>query len=258
MTKPYPMTDQICYPTTADQMDDVLAPILDGVIGFDTEFSDKKPTKEETIIDELFKKLAATETLCSIQIARANKVWVINLKKINTYPMELERILRSPEIVEVGIGLDSDVPHLWRDLRTDIKNMVEVGLMEKLVLTHKYSEQGYGNLSLQASVAEILGFYMSKSVHDSDWKGTYNKGQLTDSQITYAAINAAAFLRLYEALVPEDKQRKLRVSIPRNWYSMNSVYGELRKKYLTMRGEELAWSVKDCYWYSASKFQGYT
>lgn len=73
-------------------------------------------------------------------------------------------------------------------------------------------------------------------------------------------MDAAISLRLYETLAPalDRHRKKLGVSIPANWYSMNSKFGEPTRRYRNIWGEEAAWSVKDCYWFSNNKFQGYT
>lgn len=105
-TQPYPMTDEVIQLKTIAEVNDALAPILDGVIGFDMEFSQRKPTKEEIIIDNLFKRVGGNRksmilawqviqqnstsfciewdniAICTIQIARAQTVWVINLTLI--------------------------------------------------------------------------------------------------------------------------------------------------------------------------------
>ncbi|KAJ7683324.1 hypothetical protein B0H17DRAFT_1137813 [Mycena rosella] len=159
--KPYPMTDTIWYLTTESAVNDALAPIVDGVVGFDTEFDKWVSTKEEAIIEHIVKKVGSNKksmllawqiieqesfaqfpvawkniALCVVQIARGKDIWVMNLNKIKAYPKHLERILRSPDILKVRVGLNSDVPHLWADLRTDMRNMVDVGLMAKPIVLY--------------------------------------------------------------------------------------------------------------------------
>jgi hypothetical protein len=73
-------------------------------------------------------------------------------------------------------------------------------------------------------------------------------------------MDAAISLQLYEALIPalEEHRKTHRVTIPENWYSMNSKYGETMRKNLNIYKEEVNWSVKDCYWFTGNRFQGYT
>lgn len=61
--------------------------------------------------------------------------------------------------------------------------MIDVGCMAKLLLAHNYPEQAYGNLSLQNSVAEVLGYYVDKGERESNWKGENNSGKLNDNQV---------------------------------------------------------------------------
>ncbi|KAJ7617680.1 ribonuclease H-like domain-containing protein [Mycena polygramma] len=280
----YVLNENVHYVTTEAEADDALAPIKDGVVGFDAEFSKRVPTKEEQILENLFKSTGGNRksmilawqvlekelndkfpvawdniALCTIQIARANDVWIINLNKTKAFPDELRRVLCSSNITKVGVGISNDVIHLWNDFRINIMNLVDAGLMAKLMIAHKYPDQPYGNLSLQQSVAENLGLYVGKEQRESDWKCKANKGDLDDDQKTYAATDACATLRLYEVLVPalEDKSRKLRTSIPQNWYTVDGRYGELMRKFPTATGEIVPWSVKDCYWFYGGKFQGY-
>ncbi|KAJ7114760.1 ribonuclease H-like domain-containing protein [Mycena epipterygia] len=276
---PYPMTDIIHHLTTEDSVNAALEYIKDGVVGFDTEFMERSPSREERIIDDLCKRYGWNKkpmliawqvvdqqmnggfsinwdaiALCLIQIARDDTVWVIHLSAIRAFPRELERIIKSADIIKVGVGFSQDVYHLWHDLRTNMLNMVDVGLMAKLCMAEKYALMPFGNLSLQNSAADILGYYISKDEQKSNWKGV-----LTVDQIKYAAIDASACIRLYNALGPALEKLEVthQVRIPPNWYSMNGRYGDLMRKYPTVWGEELAWSVKDCYWYYANKFQGY-
>ncbi|KAJ7683326.1 hypothetical protein B0H17DRAFT_1205195 [Mycena rosella] len=60
------------------------------------------------------------------------------------------------------------------------------------VLEHiLYMDHSYGNLSLQNSAADVLGFYVTKSARDGDWKCKTIDGELDNEQITYAATDTA-------------------------------------------------------------------
>ncbi|KAJ7660547.1 hypothetical protein B0H17DRAFT_1212549 [Mycena rosella] len=170
------MTDVIWYLTTEMTVDDALTPIVDGVIGFDTEFDKRLPTREEKIIDILFKKVEGSKKAMLLALQ------VIKQETLVPFPVAWD-----------NIALDSDRRCKARD------------------------------------------------------------GDLDAEQLTSAATDASVVLRLYPKLVIalENKQRELRLSIPRNWYSMDSRYGELMRRHPTIQGEILPWSVKDCYWYHA-------
>ncbi|KAJ7656126.1 hypothetical protein DFH06DRAFT_1132605 [Mycena polygramma] len=266
---------RIHYLTEEGAVNRALEGILDGVVGFDTEYGKRIPTDEEAFITQALNDVGGQKkwgvlawqimeqrapkrfaipwdniALCLVQIARDSDVWVVDLRKMRAYPKELKRILDSPDIVKAGVGVTADIAHVWADLRTNIHNVVDAGCMARLLLAHKYSDNQFGNLSLQVSAAEILGYDIDKEERESDWTG-----DITKAQKLYAATDAAVSLRLYERLVPalEQHRRSLGVSILENWYTMNGKYGEPMRKNLTIRGEEATWSVKDCYWFTGNE-----
>lgn len=65
-------------------------------------------------------------------------------------------------------------------------------------------------------------------------------------------------LRLYEKLAPalSDKEYEIGRSIPASWYTYNTTEGEPIRIDNSYRGTVIPWSVKDCSWYVANKFQG--
>ncbi|KAJ7229634.1 ribonuclease H-like domain-containing protein [Mycena rebaudengoi] len=160
--------------------------------------------------------------LCVIQLARGKDAWVIDITRVKAYPQELKRVLESDDVMKVGVALITDIPSMWGDLRSDVKNMVDVGLMTKLVLADKYNTTAYGPVGLQDCVADILGFHVDKGPQKSDWKQV-----LTDAQIKYAAIDAVASIRLYDALVPRlvELENQIKREIPDRWYRYNSSFG---------------------------------
>jgi hypothetical protein len=169
------------------------------------------------------------------------------------------------------VGVTNDVIHLWNDLQTDIKNLVDVGLMAKLHLAHKYSLTSFNNLSLKTSVEDVLGLTLDKEPQTSDWKS----GELSDAQRDCAldsrapklanispdaAIDAIAPVLLYQVLAPAlvKRQEEMRITIPENWYTVNGKYGYMFRKNNNFWGKEVQWTAKDCYWFVGDKFQGYT
>ncbi|KAJ7027301.1 ribonuclease H-like domain-containing protein [Mycena alexandri] len=262
---PYPHgLHSIFYLTTEGAVDNALKGVVDGVVGFDTEFDKRKPTDDEDFIIRIFGEIGGQKkwgilalqllemkakgkaefrvawdniALCVIQLAQGTNVWLINLRAIKAYPKELKRVLCSQSIIKAGVGVTSDLSHLWNDLRTDVQNVVDVGCMARLLLAHKFSHTQYGNLSLQTCTEEILGYSVDKEERLSNWTG-----ELTKQQKIYAAMDAAISLRLYETLAP---------ALDLNLASQPGDIG-------TYGGKKRPWSVKDCYWFSNNKFQGYT
>ncbi|KAJ7471253.1 ribonuclease H-like domain-containing protein [Mycena galericulata] len=280
---PFELRNPVQYLTTRRSVNRALAFITDGVVGFDTEFVPKMATSEDEFIDAVIAKVGGNRKtvvtvlraidlsrsrfkiawhnigLCVVQIARGDDVWVINLSKIKAYPAELRRILESPDIVKTGVGILSDIQVVWSDLGSEMNNLVDGGLMARLLLAEKYADTAYSNLSMAVSVREILGAEIDKEMGKSNWKGE-SDNDLTSEQIKYAAIDAVASLRLYEALGPAlvDKSAQLNLAIPAGWYSFNSSYGEPTRTQLTHQGKVALWSTREtCTWFFGGKFQGY-
>ncbi|KAJ7118461.1 ribonuclease H-like domain-containing protein [Mycena crocata] len=271
----YPKLRNVIYIVSEQQANTELAVVTEGAVGFDTEHVKRVPTLEESIIDNLFKvtseggkksaKLAWQVVellwdnigLCLVQIAWNDVVWVLNLNKIRKFPSELQRILCSANIAKAGVGLAGDVKVFWTDMRSNLMNLVDVGLMSKLLLSEKYPDGGFTNLSLQTSVAEILGYHIEKDYQEgTDWKGDFS----SDSpEIQYAALDAVASLKLYEVLVPALARKAEMVSrrIPDDWYCFNSNLGETYRLTKSVTNSEVPWNAKDCPWFFSGKFQGY-
>ncbi|KAJ7488686.1 ribonuclease H-like domain-containing protein [Mycena galericulata] len=190
-----------------------------------------------------------------IQIAQDGDCWVLDMQKMRAYPEELKRILTSQEIAKAGVGMVKDIAAIWEDFRTEMANVVDVGMMGKLFLCKVHSKTGYDNLSMETCAEEILGYKMDKSVRVSNWRSHV----LTDRQVEYASLDAVASLRLHEVL-SDGLQRKaeaLNTPIPPSWYTFNSRFGDRMKTNRNFWGEEVAWTTKDCTWFSGGKFQGY-
>ncbi|KAJ7749108.1 ribonuclease H-like domain-containing protein [Mycena metata] len=236
--QPYPKTYKVLYITTEIRADEALRGIIDGAVGLDCEFTQRRPTMDEHYIRESFPTGSAARKaamlglqivelkrygrfpvawdhvgLRLVQISRHNVVWVLDLWKIRAYPAELRRILLSPNIKKIGVGLANDILALWDDLRTEAVNLVDAGMMAKLLLAEKYSNTAYGNLSLQTSVADVLGYIVNKDAGVSNW----SVDKLSDEQLEYAGLDAIAAETLYHAMVPalETKSAEIGSPIPR-------------------------------------------
>ncbi|KAJ7616343.1 ribonuclease H-like domain-containing protein [Mycena polygramma] len=280
---PYPELRSVKYLTSERAVNDALRAITEGVIGFDTEYVGRKLTKDEELIEEIFLNVPGNKRsgilawqacrarsaggfaidwnnagLCIIQIAKGNDVWLLNMNKIKALPKHLHRVLESNDIVKAGVGISADLPVIWNDLGCDMNNVVDCGLMAKLFLAEKYKETPFANLSLLQSVSDILGYTIDKELQKSNWKGD-TKGDITEEQKKYAAIDAHAALRLFEVLVPALKERSIEIEriIPKGWYTYNGRYGFTVRRNKTHGGKEAPWSTADCTWFFGGKFQGY-
>ncbi|KAJ7638103.1 ribonuclease H-like domain-containing protein [Mycena rosella] len=278
--QPFPRKHTTIRVETEAHANVVLRIIRDGEIGFDTEFTERRPTREEKMIEERFSKGSALRKtallgwqivelgshnkfpvawknigLRLIQVARDNELWVQDMWKIQAIPKELKRILQSPYIKKTGGGVIRDIQVVWDDLRLEMRNLVDVGMMAKLLLAEKYPKMAYGNLALKTSVEDVLGFELSKDLSASNWAASV----ISDEQTEYAALDAISSLRLYEVLEDalERKRREIGQDIPDAWYSFNSRSGEPTRRKPAADGSEIVWRMSDCTWYAGGKFQGY-
>ncbi|KAJ6579189.1 ribonuclease H-like domain-containing protein [Mycena vulgaris] len=249
----FPQDHDTHYLTSECAVNDALRPIVDGVVGFDTEFMDRRPTADEIIINEVIDLVLEarrsnpfpfawdTMGLCIVQIARGRDVWIIDIRRMKVLPGQLKRVLTSPDIIKVGLGVVNDIPVIWNDLRLDVNNLVDAGMMARLLLVEKYPNGAYQNLSMDTAAQEILGFRVNKDEQVSDWTGT-----LSDAQLRYAGTDAIVVLRLYEALQPQLRARasQLGRDIPDAWYNFNSRMGEPTRVKRTVHGVVVPWSEK--------------
>ncbi|KAJ6562864.1 hypothetical protein DFH09DRAFT_1082818 [Mycena vulgaris] len=254
--KLFPQDHDTHYLTSECAVNDSLRPIVDGVVGFDTEFVERRPTADETIINEVIdlvggsRKSAVlawqvlearrsnnfpfawdTMGLCIVQIARGRDVWIIDVRRMK-------------DIIKVGVGVVNDIPVIWNDLRIDVNNLVDAGMMARLLLAEKYANGAYQNLSMDIAAQEILGFSVDKKEQVSDWTADLSDAQLRF--VTDAGTDAIVALRLYEALQPQLRVRasQLGRDIPDAWYNFNSRMGEPTRVKRTVHGVVVPWSEK--------------
>ncbi|KAJ7187196.1 ribonuclease H-like domain-containing protein [Mycena filopes] len=265
----FPSSDTAELLVTEQQVNSALEGITAGVVGFDTEFTERKPTKEEQVVLDYFphapgnrkgailglqiaqlhaktKFEVAWENvgIRLVQIAWEKDVWVIDLRAIKGIPKELARILRSPDVIKAGVGLIKDIAVVWDDMRMEMMHLVDVGMMSRLLLAENYPKAAYGNMSLKNSVEDGLGYSISKDLTQSDWAAA----KLTDEQIEYAALDAVASLRLYEVLGPALERRSTEIDsqIPGAWYTFNTKAGEPTRVKRAADGTEITWKTSDC------------
>ncbi|KAJ7134190.1 ribonuclease H-like domain-containing protein [Mycena epipterygia] len=246
---------------------EALRNIKHGAIGFDTEFTPRRPTKEERMIEASLpgggaaKRAAVlrwqiielrlntvfpvaweywslTHTDCMRRICLGprhveNKRCSTNSPQaITAIPTELLRILLSKDVVKVGVGIINDITVIWDDLR--VEQHGRRGHDGQTGSGGEYPKMAYGNLALKTSVQDILGYKIDKDLGQSDWVAKL----LNEDQVNYAALDAVVSIRLYKvlegALVREATQTKL-----------------------SAQGKEILWKQLDYTWYAGGKFQGY-
>ncbi|KAJ7815398.1 hypothetical protein B0H13DRAFT_1924201 [Mycena leptocephala] len=248
MPIPYPDDHVVHYLTTEEEVNKALAHIREGAIGFDTEHVSRKPTEEESFIEEIFNNVPGNKRsgtivwqaiqkkygmgfqiewdnigLCIVQIARGNDVWLLNMNRIKG---NVKHFLKNCD--------ESCWPPKYRRLGHEQCRRLR-GLMAKLLFAEKYKETLFTNLSLQQSAEDILNLTIAKEMQKTNWKGDDN-GDITDEQ---------------------KKSTRVNCKIPSAWYTFNARYGFPMKTRKIYWDRDAPWSITDCTWFYGGKFQGH-
>lgn len=148
------------------------------VLGFDTE---SKPT---------FTAGAQRTGPHLVQLATPTQAFLFRTE--DPYAREvLREVLESPRVMKVGFGLSNDRGPLAAKTGIRLRGTVDLSAAVK--------RMGYKQkVGLQAAVAIVLGERMpkSKNVQTSNWSAR----ELSNAQRLYAANDAHAGLRVYQAL----------------------------------------------------------
>lgn len=172
---------QYKYPGTIELIDTAEAAIKatqllknELVLGFDTETraAFKKGERYDVSLVQL-----ATET--HAYLFRINKFSMIT---------ELADIFANPNIIKTGIAVRDDIKGLKKLLPFEENNFIDLATVAK--------EKGFENFGLRALTAIFLKKRLSKKEKISNWE----RGQLTDGQIHYAASDAAVGYEIYQIL----------------------------------------------------------
>lgn len=201
------------------------------VIGFDIEW---KPNSSPTH--------GITKNVSLIQIASEERVLLAHIAQYpNAATSEkeqrvddfvapsLKRIMESPSISKVGVGIKADCTRLRRFLNINSKGLFELSHLYKLV---KFSTGDVKKInkmlvSLAQQVQEHLQLPLEKGdVRTGDWSGSQD---LNYKQTQYAASDSYAALQLYHVL--EAKRRALEPTPPR------PAHAELNQKIRLANGQ---------------------
>jgi len=86
-------------------------------------------------------------------------------------------------ITKAGAGLLSDAMVLWEDVRVDIKNMADVGLMTRLWHADTHREEAFSFMALDTAANVVLNVVMDKTYQKGvDWKVDPHEAQITCKQ----------------------------------------------------------------------------
>ena len=172
---------QIEVPTTRAQFEAAAADILAArTVGFDTE---SKPT---------FAPGEVSDGPHVVQFALPDRAFIFQVRHADGRDL-LTELLQSHSLRKVGFGLGSD--------RSQVQAKFGVALGAVIDLGHEFRQRGYRNaVGVRAAVAIVFErrFVKSKRTTTSNWA----LPQLNSSQLLYAANDAFAALKVYQALHP--------------------------------------------------------
>lgn len=171
--------NQISLVSTADEAGyacDALARAK--VLGFDTE---SKPT---------FFKDQVSEGPHIVQLSTADRAWVFQLHDLQCRTM-VGQLLSTLGIVKAGFGLGDDRKRIISKLGVEPADVLELNTI--------FRERGYRkDMGVKGAVAVLFHqrFIKSKKAATSNWANP----RLTEAQLVYAANDAYAAFRVFEAL----------------------------------------------------------
>ncbi|MEJ8848727.1 3'-5' exonuclease [Variovorax rhizosphaerae] len=148
------------------------------VVGFDTE---SKPT---------FLKNEVSSGPHTLQLATLDHAWVFQLHDADCRAAAAS-LLASSALTKVGFGLSSD--------RTQIRAKLGVEPQAVIDLDTVFRRRGYKNsVGVKTAVALVFGQRFSKSRKQST--SNWSSKHLSEGQLRYAANDAWAAMRVYEAM----------------------------------------------------------
>ena len=150
-----------------------------GVIGFDTE---TKPS---------FKK-GTHYPVALLQLSNDTVVVLVRLTRVKDFSAPkwkpLQRLLASPKVLKVGVGIHDDGLGLAKDYSLITNNTLDLRSLAKA--------DGMDVLSLTKIYSLLFGKRLSKGQRLSDWE----KAELSEAQMKYAGLDAYAGYRIYDKL----------------------------------------------------------
>ena len=129
-----------------------------------------------------------------LQISTGDQTLLLQLLQFTNVPACLERLMRNPRLLKVGVGLSEDMRRLGAWAHGHGAQLTCMGGIELVKLAKYCGSSGRGLASL---AKELLGQQLAKgAVRTSNWEAA----TLSDEQITYAATDARASLHVFQAL----------------------------------------------------------
>lgn len=147
-------------------------------LGFDTE---SRPT---------FHKGQTSDGPHLVQFATAERAWLFQTR-LPAAQAAVAELLHDASVAKVGFGLANDTSQLAHKFGIHPQNLVD--------LDRNFCQLGYRNaVGARGAIAILFGrrFSKSKRISTSNW----SLPQLSEAQVLYAANDAYAAIRVFEAL----------------------------------------------------------
>jgi ribonuclease D len=171
--------DRITLVTTGPQAREAFAALADAPAwGFDTE---SKPT---------FKVGELSDGPHILQLATAKRAWVFQLGDVQCSALAAE-LLALGGIAKAGFGLGDDRKRIIQKLGVEPAGVLELNTI--------FHQRGYRkDMGVKGAVAVLFNqrFVKSKKAATSNWANA----RLTEAQLVYAANDAYAAIRVFDAL----------------------------------------------------------
>jgi ribonuclease D len=145
-------------------------------LGFDTE---SRPS---------FKK-GQHYPIALMQFSTETDAYLFKVSKTGI-PLSLKNLFADSRIAKIGLGLQQDLSEM------NAKGMACANFidLEKIAATHKFKQRG-----IRALAAYFLKLRVSKSAQKSNWA----RDDLSPAQLKYAATDAWACLKIYQAMIEQ-------------------------------------------------------
>ncbi|ETI39166.1 hypothetical protein, variant [Phytophthora nicotianae CJ01A1] len=135
-------------------------------------------------------KGAKGNPVCLIQISTLERAFLYRLQRGKPLPPVLQGLFIDPEVLKVGHSLSDD----FRQLKSSELVQAVNSTIDTLYITHKL---GCKRPGLKTACQVFLGGSLDKEMQVSDWEAP----ALSDAQISYAATDAWAPLRVLLAMI---------------------------------------------------------
>lgn len=186
------------------------------VLGFDIEWKPWSPTWS------IKQNVSLVQLACEDRIALFHIAMFSETTAAQIMPPTLKTILESPEIIKVGVAIKGDFSRVSKHLGLEPQGIFELSRLNNLIQHHATDPSKVSKklVSLTNQVEQHLQLPLYKggpliedpedtyNVRSSDWSLPLN-----NQQIHYAAADAYAGFRLYDAL--EEKRKQLKPTPPR-------------------------------------------